>query len=95
VRYTHALFRHSEEIHLGRKSRTVGRSSLSARQSWVGSRLARSWERSLHLMEEVGQAMGARGFRGEARFPKEPWFGPAEWMLFLVVVLSCAGAHLA
>ena len=95
VRYTHALFRHSEETHLGRKSRTVGRSSLSSRQAWVGSRLAHSWERSLHLMEEVSAAMAARGFRGEARFPRGTWFGPAEWILFLVVVLSCAGAHLA
>jgi len=95
VRYTHALFRHSEETHQGRKSRTVGRSSLSSRQAWVGSRLAHAWERSLHLMEEVGAAMAARGFRGEARFPRGAWFGPAEWALFLVVVLSCAGAHLA
>lgn len=95
VRYTYALFRHSEETHLGRKSRTVVRSSLSARQAWVGSRLARSWERSLHLMEEIHAAMAARGFRGEARFPGGSWFGPAEWMFFLVVVLSCAGAHLA
>lgn len=95
VRYTHALFRQSEETHLGRKSRTVSRSSLSARQAWVGSRLARSWERSLHLMEEVSTAMAARGFRGEARFPPGSWFGPSEWILFLAVVLSCAGAHLA
>lgn len=95
VRYTHALLRTSEEAHLGRISRTVGRSSLASRQAWVGSRLAHAWERSLLLMEEVGAAMAARGFRGEARFPRGSWFGPAEWILFLVVVLSCAGAHLA
>jgi len=95
VRYTHALLRTSEEAHLGRISRTVGRSSLASRQAWVGSRLAHAWERSLLLMEEVGAAMTARGFRGEARFPRGSWFGPAEWILFLVVVLSCAGAHLA
>lgn len=95
VRYTHALFRSSEEAHLGRISRTVDRSSLASRQAWVASRLAHTWERSLFLMEEVGAAMAARGFRGEARFPRGAWFGAAEWTLFLVVVLSCAGAHLA
>lgn len=95
VRYTHTLFRSSEDAHLGRKSRTVGGSPRSSRQAWIGSRLAHTWERSLHLMEEVSAAMAARGFRGEARFPRGSWFGPAEWVLFLVVVLSCAGAHLA
>ncbi len=94
-RYAHALLRHSEEVHLGRKSRTVCRASTGAQQAWAGSRIARSWERSLHLMEEVGMAMTARGFTGEAKFPTGPWFGSAEWGLLVAVVVFCTGAHIA
>ncbi|MGB5993814.1 MAG: energy-coupling factor transporter transmembrane component T [Candidatus Deferrimicrobiaceae bacterium] len=95
VRYTHALLRHSEETHLGKKSRTVCRTKVAAEQAWVGSRIARSWERSLHLMEEVSMAMSARGFTGEAKLIGGPWFGAPEWGLLLAVVLFCTGAHLA
>ena len=95
VRYTHALLRHSEETHLGKKSRTVCRTKVAAEQAWVGSRIARSWERSLHLMEEVSMAMSARGFMGEAKLIGGPWFGAPEWGLLLAVVLFCTGAHLA
>ena len=48
VRYTHALLRHSEEMHLGKKSRTACRTNVATEQAWVGSRIARSWERNLH-----------------------------------------------
>ncbi len=95
VRYTHALLRHSEEVHLGKKSRTVSRTRAAADQAWVGSRIARSWERSLSLMEEVNMAMAARGFTGEAKFPPGPWFGVPEWVLIAAVVVSCIGAHIA
>ncbi len=94
VRYTHALLRRSEEGYLGKKSRTVCRGKVAAEQAWVGSRIARSWERSLHLMEEVGMAMTARGFTGEAKFPAGPWFGAPEWGLLAAVVICCTGAHL-
>lgn len=95
VRYTHAFLRNSEEMHLGKKSRTVCRGPVAAGQAWAGSRIAHAWERSLLLMEEVSSAMTARGFTGEARFPPGPWLGPAEWALLALVVLFCAGAHLA
>lgn len=95
VRYAHALLRHAEEIHHGKKSRTVCRTKVAAEQAWVGSRIARSWERSLYLMEEVSTAMSARGFTGEAKYIDGPWVGPREWGLLLAVVLFCTGAHLA
>ena len=93
--YAHALLRHSEEIHLGKKSRTVCRTKVATEQAWVGSRIARSWERNLHLMEEVSMAMYARGFTGEAKYTGGPWFGAREWALLVAVVIFCTGAHIA
>ncbi len=94
VRYTHALLRYSEEVHFGKKSRTVCRTKTAAEQAWVGSRIAHSWERSLQMMEEVSMAMSARGFTGDAKFPAGTWFGAPEWGLLIMVVVSCAGAHI-
>ena len=94
VRYVHAFLRQSEEIHMGRKSRSVCRAKTGEDQAWTGSRIARSWEKSLHLMEEVGAAMKARGFTGEAKFPPSPWFGASEWAFLVFVALSCLGGHL-
>lgn len=94
VRYVHALLRQSEEMHLGKKSRSVCRLPVRAEQAWAGSRLAASWERSLHLMEEVSGAMKARGFTGEAKFPREVRFGARDWGFIVVVMLFCIGAHL-
>ncbi|MBM2829092.1 MAG: Cobalt transporter component CbiQ [Actinobacteria bacterium] len=95
VRYIHALLLHSEEIHLGKKSRSVCRATIGAEQGWAGSRIAYSWEKSLHLMEEVGAAMRARGFTGEAKFPSTRWFGAKEWTFLALVFLACAGGHFA
>ncbi len=95
VRYVHALLRMSEEIHLGKRSRTVCRAGIRAEQAWAGSRIAHSWEKSLHLMEEVSAAMTARGFTGDAKFPAVPWLGVPEWIFLAVVALACAGGHLA
>ena len=94
VRYVHAFLRQSEEIHMGRKSRSICRAKTGEDQAWTGSRIARSWEKSLHLMEEVGAAMKARGFTGEAKFPPSPWFGASEWAFLVFVALSCLGGHL-
>lgn len=95
VRYAHALLRHLEEIHLGKKARTLCRAPASRERGWAGSRVAASWERSLHLMEEVHAAMVARGFTGEARFPPGARLRAADWTFVAAVVVSCAGAHLA
>jgi cobalt ECF transporter T component CbiQ len=94
VRYVHAFLRQSEEIHLGKKSRSVCRAKTGEDQAWAGSRIARSWEKSLYLMEEVGAAMKARGFTGEAKFSPSPWFGASEWAFLVIVALTCLGGHL-
>ncbi len=95
VRYLYALLRHSEEIHLGKKSRTVCRGKIASEQAWAGSRIAQSWDRSLHLMDEVSAAMKARGFAGEAKFPAGARFRGPEWALIAFVAISCVGAHAA
>ena len=95
VRYLYALLRQAEDFHLGKKSRTVCRGKIASEQAWAGSRIAHSWERSLHLMDEVGTAMKARGFTGEAKFPAGARFRRPEWALIVFVVISSLGAHAA
>jgi cobalt/nickel transport system permease protein len=95
VRYVHLLLRQSEETHLGKKSRTICRGRTSREQAWAGSRIAQAWERSLHLMGEVGAAMAARGFTGEAR--RSPGGRPLsrpDRIFLAAVVIFCGGAHL-
>jgi len=93
VRYLYALLRQAEDVHLGKKSRTVCRGKIATEQAWAASRIAHSWERSLHLMDEVSAAMKARGFAGEAKFPAGARFRGPEWALIVFVVISCLGAH--
>jgi len=93
VRYLHAFHRQSEETYLGKKSRSVCRAPMAAEQAWVGSRIANAWDRGLHLMEEVSDAMTARGFRGEARFPQGLRFRTRDWGFLAAVILLCAAAH--
>ncbi len=93
VRYLYAFLRQSEEVHLGKKSRSICRRPIPAEQAWVGSRIASAWERGLHLMEEVSDAMTARGFRGEARFPPGSRFGTPEWGMLVTLVACCTGAQ--
>lgn len=94
VRYLYLLLSQSEEIHLGKKSRTICRRPLASDQAWVGSRLAAAWEKSLHLMSDVSEAMTARGFTSEVRFAPSRPLRPGDWaFLFLTAALS-VGAHL-
>lgn len=95
VRYMHALLRQSEEMHFGKKSRTICRPSAGGERRWAGSRIAASWERSLHLAEEVAAAMAARGFTGEARHAGGGRLAPAEWVFLSLVVVCCLLAHAA
>jgi cobalt/nickel transport system permease protein len=95
VRYLHLLLRQSEEVHLGKKSRTICRGPLVADQMWVGSRIAYAWEKSLHLMTDVSEAMTARGFTGEFRFAPGRPLGPADWAFVLLAAALCAAAHFA
>ena len=93
VRYLHLLLRQSEEVHLGRKSRTICRRPLASDQMWVGSRIAAAWEKSLHLMSDVSEAMTARGFTGEACFPPGLPLSSADWAFVVLAAALCVGAH--
>jgi len=93
VLYLHKFHRQAEQIHLGKKSRSICRARMAAEQAWVGSRIANAWDRGLHLMEEVSDAMTARGFRGEARFPRGSRFRARDWGFLATVILLCAAAH--
>jgi cobalt ECF transporter T component CbiQ len=95
VRYLHLLLGQSEEVHLGKKSRTICRRPLASDQMWVGSRIAAAWEKSLHLMTDVSEAMTARGFTGEVRFAPGLPLGPADRVFVLLVAALCVGAHFA
>jgi len=95
VRYLHLLLRQSEEVHLGKKSRTICRRPLTSDQMWVGSRIAAAWEKSLHLMTDVADAMTARGFTGELRVPAGRTLSPTDWACVVLVAGLCVGAHLA
>jgi energy-coupling factor transporter transmembrane protein EcfT len=68
--FTHMLVRRSEDFHFAKKSRVVCREKAKHGRAWVTSRIARVWEESLRLMDDVQIAMEARGFKGEARFEK-------------------------
>jgi len=95
VRYLHLLLRQSEEVHLGKKSRTICRRPLCADQMWVGSRIAAAWEKSLHLMTDVSEAMAARGFTGDVRFAPAGSLGVTDWAFLLLTAALCLGAHFA
>ena len=66
---------------------------MTAEQAWVGSRIANAWDRGLRLMEEVSDAMTARGFRGEARFPPGSRLRARDWGFLAAVIVLCAAAH--
>ena len=95
VRYLHLLLRQSEEVHLGKKSRTICRRPLVSDQMWVGSRIAAAWEKSLHLMTDVTDAMTARGFTGDFRFAPGRALGVADWTFLVLAAVVCAAAHFA
>jgi len=95
VRYLHLLLGQSEETHLGKKSRTICRRPLATDQMWVGSRIAAAWEKSLHLMTDVSEAMTARGFAGNVRFAPGQALRPADWTFLLLAAALCVGAHFA
>jgi len=95
VRYLHLLLRQSEEVHLGKKSRTICRSPLASDQLWVGSRIAAAWEKGLHLMTDVSDAMTARGFTGDFRFPRGRTFAAADWVFLALAAALCAAVQFA
>lgn len=95
VRYLHVLLRASYDAQLGKRSRAVCRRPLAAEQAWAGHRIALLWGRSEQLMQEVGDAMTARGFSGQAVLPPGSRFGAREWLFLLCIAAACAATRLA
>lgn len=60
--YLHWLLKRTEDVHLARKARMIGRQRILEGYKWSGVRMAQAWEDSWRLMEEVESAMLARGF---------------------------------
>lgn len=61
-RYIHLLLRQIEDVHLARKSRTIGRERGSSGRKWITSQIKFILKRSLAMSEEVYSAMVSRGF---------------------------------
>ncbi len=94
VRYLHLLLRQSQEGYLAKRSRTVCRRRLAAEHAWAGSRLGMTWMRGLHLMQEVGDAMTARGFTGDLAPQGPARLAARDWLFLWLLALACLGTRL-
>jgi cobalt/nickel transport system permease protein len=66
-RYVFVLLRIAEEMHLGKRARTICPGTAAQERRWIGHRVGALFVRSRHLSEQVYAAMLARGYRGEAK----------------------------
>ena len=66
-RYIFLVLRLTENLFLGRASRTVGMTSPGEQRRWVGASMGTLMSRSLKLSNDVYAAMVARGFSGDVR----------------------------
>ena len=67
-RYLFYFITFIEELHLGRKSRTLEPGDSRAGQKWAAGRIGFTLSRVMRMGDEVYEAMVSRGFTGEARF---------------------------
>ncbi len=95
VRYLHLLLRQSQEAHMGKQSRMICRGPLLADQMWVGSRIAYAWEKSLCLMDGIGEAMTARGFTGRLRPAPRAGLRAMDWGFLALLAGLCIWGHVA
>lgn len=66
-RYVFLLLRLTENLFLGRASRTVGTTTAGEQRRWVGASMGTLMSRSVKLSNDVYAAMVARGFSGDLR----------------------------
>ena len=71
-RYVALLLRTAEELHLAKRSRSIGGADTRAEQRWVASGIGFVFRRSRRLGEDVYSAMIARGYDGEPRLLSRP-----------------------
>ena len=67
-RYLFYFLTFIEELHLGRKSRTLAANDSRTGRRGVASRIGFTLSRAMHMGDDVYEAMASRGFTGEARF---------------------------
>ncbi len=91
-RYIFLFLRATESMFLARKSRTVGRTALREKQSWLGASIGTLLGRSYHMSEEVHLAMISRGWSARDTGGGDFSISAADWAwaatVALIVVLS-------
>ncbi len=91
-RYVFVLLRIAEEMHLGRRARTICPETARQERRWIGQRVGALFVRSRHLSEQVYAAMLARGYRGEAKALTQSHVGGREigWVMVCGLVFAAA-----
>lgn len=88
------LLKNGLDIHLAKKSRSICRSAIFNDYAWTASKLAQSWNQSLSMINDLGDAMIARGFGCEPiakdQFKRLPL---KDIIVILTILLLCSGGH--
>lgn len=79
-RYIFVLIQTAQEMLEGRQSRTLGNLGISGTRRLAASAMGVLLGKSLHMSEEVYQAMRSRGFHGEVYLLDEMRLTPADWL---------------
>ena len=97
-RYIFLFLRSVEAMFLSRRSRTVGRTPLREKHSWLGASIGALLGRSYHMSEEVHLAMLSRGWRAKPSGAERFSISAADWAwgaaVFLLVILSVVVGHI-
>lgn len=84
------LLRTVEQIHLARESRALTQGTTAENRSWVVGRMAFVTRKSLKTVDDVYDAMLARGFTGTVRSVTRMRAKPADWVWSSACLLACA-----
>jgi cobalt/nickel transport system permease protein len=89
-RYIHLLMRQIEDIHLARKSRTIGREKGSSGRRWTSSQIKFVLKSSLNMGEYVYSAMVSRGFTHELKIIENFNLRLIDyiWLIFSISIIA-------
>ena len=85
------LLRTTEQIHLARESRTLGRGTTRENRAWVTDRMAFVVRKSMKTADEVYDAMLSRGFSGAMPSLVALHMRPRDWAWGAASLLMCVG----
>lgn len=87
-RYLHLSLQTANEMFLARKSRMVGAETADSSRRFIGFSVAAFFGKTLHLAEEIHQALLARGFQGDfAPSPRLRWrMRDSLWILSVAMI---------